>query len=157
MIAKYFPVKKITLLRNFPIASSFLQEKNYASRQNQLVYVGLLSKPRGVVEMLEAHRKVSEKTNLDFVLGGKFAPASLEHELLSIFKVQFKSWLPYDEMIKALYEARIGIIIPHPIERWLARQSTVTFMARELAVGFFLEFPSASPRTVGLRWTVARA
>ena len=118
VIAKYFPANKVTLLRNFPIAGSFQQEKNYLARQNQLVYVGLLSKARGVVEMLEAHRKVSERTNLDFVLGGKFAPASLEHELLSEFKVHYKSWLPYEEMIKALYDARIGIIIPHPIERY---------------------------------------
>lgn len=118
VIARYFAERKVTLLRNFPIRSSFQQEKTYADRENKVVYVGLLSKPRGVVEMLEAHRLASEKLSVEFVLGGKFAPASLEQELLSKYKVRYNHWLPYDEMIAVLYCSKIGIIVPHPIERY---------------------------------------
>lgn len=118
VIAKYFPAKKVTLLRNFPIAHSFKLERKYHEHNDQLVYVGLLSKPRGVVEMLEGYRLASEKIKIDFVLGGKFAPASLEKELLSKYKVEYRSWLPYDEMISALFSSKIGIIVPHPIERY---------------------------------------
>ncbi len=118
VIAGYFPSRKVTLLRNFPIAGSFGVEKNYKDRADRMVYVGLLSRPRGVVEMFEGHRLASEKVPIEFVVGGKFAPAVLEQELLSKYHVIYKSWLPYDEMIAALYASKIGIIVPHPIERY---------------------------------------
>lgn len=118
VIAKYFPARKVTLIRNFPIVASFQREVNHKDRQNNLVYVGLLSKARGVEEMLEGHRRAYEKIPVDFVLGGKFAPAALEQELLGKYKVHYRSWLPYDEMIDALYSSKVGIIVPHPIERY---------------------------------------
>ncbi len=118
VIAKYFPPAKVTLLRNFPIAASFDHERNYQDRQRSLVYVGLLSKARGLVEMLEGHKRAAEKVSVDFVLGGKFAPASLEKELLVKYQVNYRFWLPYDEMIETLYASSIGIIVPHPIERY---------------------------------------
>lgn len=68
--------------------------------------------------MLEGHRLASDHVNIKFVLGGKFAPASLEKELLSRYTVDYRSWLPYDEMIATLYKSSIGIIVPHPIERY---------------------------------------
>ncbi len=118
VIARYFPASKVALIRNFPRKDSFGQEVIYSLRERSMIYVGLLSKPRGVVEMLEGHRIANERTPLRFVLGGKFAPASLENDLLSRYKVDYQSWLPYDEMIRALYAAAIGIIVPHPIERY---------------------------------------
>jgi glycosyltransferase involved in cell wall biosynthesis len=118
IISRYFPPKKVTLVRNFPVAASFKEATDYCSRSNSIVYVGLLSKARGLVEMLEAHRIASEKVRIDFVLGGKFAPASLEAEFLSKYKVQYRSWLPYNEMVNTLFSSKVGIIVPHPIERY---------------------------------------
>ncbi len=118
VISKYFPTKKVTLIRNFPIAGSFTKNIDYHDRKDQLIYVGLLSRPRGVVEMMEAHRLASVQVKVTFVVGGKFAPASLEADLLSKYSVVYRSWLPYDEMITALYESKIGIIVPYPIERY---------------------------------------
>jgi len=118
VIARYFPASKVVLIRNFPRVDSFRQEVAYSSREKSMVYVGLLSKPRGVVEMLEGYRQASAKASVNFVLGGKFAPASLEQELLSRYKVDYRSWLPYEEMIRLLYSSSIGIIVPHPIERY---------------------------------------
>jgi glycosyltransferase involved in cell wall biosynthesis len=118
VIAKYFPKRKVTLLRNFPIAASFANPMGYQTRDNIMVYVGLLSKARGVVEMLESHKKASEQVPIRFVLGGKFAPAVLEQELLPQHSVEYRQWLPYEEMIGVLYKSKIGIIVPHPTERY---------------------------------------
>jgi glycosyltransferase involved in cell wall biosynthesis len=118
IIARYFPAPKVTLVRNFPIAESFLREVPYSGRRDSIVYVGLLSRARGAAEMMEGHRLASAKVKINFIAGGKFAPASLEQELLSRYKVDYKSWLPYDQMISTLYESKIGIIVPHPIERY---------------------------------------
>jgi glycosyltransferase involved in cell wall biosynthesis len=118
VIARYYPSSKVTLIRNFPRADSFKANVSYQLRPGGLVYVGLLSKPRGVTEMLEGHRLASQKVHVRFTLGGKFAPASLEAELLPKYSVDYRSWLPYDEMVKTLYDASIGIIVPHPTERY---------------------------------------
>ncbi|HWA35376.1 MAG TPA: glycosyltransferase family 4 protein [Cyclobacteriaceae bacterium] len=118
VIAKYFPANKVTLIRNFPIASSFTRNVKYQDRSDSLIYVGLLSKPRGVLEMFEGHRLASQRMKVEFIVGGKFAPALLERELLSKYRIQYRSWLPYDDMIDALYQSKIGIIVPHPIERY---------------------------------------
>ncbi len=118
VIAKYFPASRVVLIRNFPRKDSFRREVEYANRDGSLVYVGLLSKPRGVVEMLEGHGLASQKVKVPFILGGKFAPASLEHELLPKYHVDYRAWLPYEEMISVLYRSSIGIIVPNPIERY---------------------------------------
>lgn len=118
VIAKYFPPEKVTLIRNFPRKDSFRDDVPYAQREKSLVYVGLLSKPRGIVEMLEGHRMASQKIDIRFVLGGKFAPAALEQQLLPKYTVDYRAWLPYDEMVTALYTSSVGIIVPHPIERY---------------------------------------
>lgn len=117
VISKYFPSEKVTLLRNFPIVATF-EKKIEREPINRLVYVGLLSRPRGVMEMLEGHRIATELVQVEFVLGGKFAPASLEEECLSKYKVEYRSWLPYEEMVATLMKAKIGIIVPHPIQRY---------------------------------------
>ena len=146
VIGKYFDKKKVTLLRNFPIKYSFQREKGYTDRENNVVYVGLLSKPRGVVEMLEAHRLASEKLAVGFVMGGKFAPPSLEQELLPKYKVQYRSWLAYEEMIEALFSSKIGIIVAHPIERYKTNYPVKMFeyMAAGLPVIASKEGESAS-------------
>jgi glycosyltransferase involved in cell wall biosynthesis len=118
VISKYFPSRKVNLIRNFPIASSFQRDVKEEARKNYLVYVGLLSKARGLEEMLEGHRLAAEQLPVELVLGGKFAPASLEQELLPKYRVQYRSWLSYHEMVELLSISKIGIIVPHPIERY---------------------------------------
>lgn len=68
--------------------------------------------------MLEGHRIAREKVDIKFILGGKFAPATLEQTLLPKYAVDYRAWLPYSEMISTLYKGSIGIIVPHPIERY---------------------------------------
>jgi glycosyltransferase involved in cell wall biosynthesis len=120
VIAKYFPVSKTFLVRNFPIAGVFnpARTKAYADRDNNMVYIGLLSRVRGLKEMLEGHRKASESINLNFLIGGKFAPVNLKEELFDFYKATYLGWVNYETLVNILFNAKIGIIIPHPIERY---------------------------------------
>jgi glycosyltransferase involved in cell wall biosynthesis len=120
VIGKYFPSRKTVLIRNFPIISSF---RNYPSppfhqRERKLVYVGLLSKVRGLIQMVEGAKLASGKISFRFVVGGQFAPPELEREILDSYEVEFLGWVPYDQLVPLLFTARIGIIIPNPIERY---------------------------------------
>lgn len=146
VMAKYFPTRKVTLVRNFPIKGSFTEEIPLGQRTGGLVYVGLLSKPRGVFEMMEGHRLASTRIKIGFTLGGKFAPPSLEKEMLPSHNVRYLSWLSYMEMVRVLYESSIGIIVPHPIARYKTNYPVKLFeyMAAGLPVIASAEGESAS-------------
>lgn len=118
VISKYFPKKKTALIRNFPIVKQF-DEKfvPYDQRNKALIYVGLLSKARGALKMAKAASLAKKKCDFEFQLGGSFSPSELEKEILK-YPVQFLGWLSFDKMIECLMDARAGIIVPSPIERY---------------------------------------
>jgi glycosyltransferase involved in cell wall biosynthesis len=120
VIGKYFPASKTILIRNFPMISSFkdFPLPAYGERDLALVYVGLLSKARGLMEMVEGAKLAGEKTSFEFVLGGQFAPPNMEQEILANFRVRFLGWVTYDKLVPLLFSCRVGIIIPNPIERY---------------------------------------
>ncbi len=118
VIARYFPKRKTVLIRNFPIVKQF-DEKfiPYYERNNTLVYVGLLSKARGILAMASAASLAKQRCNFEFQLGGSFSPSELEKDVLK-YPIQFLGWLSFDKMIDCMMHARAGIIIPQPIERY---------------------------------------
>ena len=120
VIARYFPEKKTRLVRNFPIAETFAgyQAAAYARRSTRLIHIGSLTAVRGLFEMLEAAQKASSKVQFEFLLGGKFSPSTLEQKVVSSYNVNFIGWASYHQMVGLLFDSRVGIIIPHPVERY---------------------------------------
>lgn len=122
VIAHYFPKRKTQLIRNFSKVESFQRLNNvipYGQRKKSVVYIGLLSTPRGLFEMVQGYAAVVKKhPDFEFKLGGKFSPPQLEKEIVDNFHVQFLDWVPYEKLPVILSEARIGIIIPQPNPRY---------------------------------------
>jgi glycosyltransferase involved in cell wall biosynthesis len=120
VIAKYFPAKKTYLVRNFAMVDSFRQHRQtpYMERKLRLSHVGSLTKVRGLFEMLEAWKITSVNIPIEFFLGGKFSPPDLEGKVLSNYQVVFSGWVSYPDLVDLLFDSRVGIIIPHPIERY---------------------------------------
>ena len=120
VIAKYFAPSKTTLIRNFPIAASFKDFPlvDYSNRNRSLVYVGLISKARGIVQMAEGAKLAMLQTPFQFIAGGEFSPASLQPEIVNNYPVDFISWVQYDKLIPLLLNSKIGIIVPNPLERY---------------------------------------
>lgn len=120
VIAKYFPKRKTILLRNFPIADVFRTHEpvSYNKRKLRLIHVGTLTRVRGLFEMLDAAKIASDHTDFEFYLGGKFSPAGLEAKVASAYRVNFTGWVSYTDLVDLLFDSRIGIIIPHPIDRY---------------------------------------
>lgn len=118
VIAKYFPQKKTTLIRNFPILKQF-HEKFIPldQRSKTLIYAGLLSKARGALQMAKAAATAKQKCDFEFQLVGSFSPSELEKVVLK-YPVHFLGWLSFDKMVECMMRAQAGIIIPQPIERY---------------------------------------
>ncbi|MEO5603884.1 MAG: glycosyltransferase [Cyclobacteriaceae bacterium] len=148
VMAKYFPTKKTFLLRNFPIKKSFVPSVNipYGEREKTLIHVGVLSKVRGLFEMLEGFTIATKEVDVYFLLGGQFAPPSLAPEVIPNYPVNFVGWVSYPKLIELLFQSRAGIIIPHPIERYKTNYPVkmFEFMAAGLPVIASREGESAS-------------
>lgn len=138
IIARYFPEKKTFLIRNFPSAASFREHPGmaYASRKPWMTYVGALTEPRGLYEMLEGAKAAEAATPFEFVLGGKFSPPRLEADVLARYQVNFLGWVSYVALVDLLFESRVGIIIPHPNPRYVTNYPVklFEFMAAGLPV-----------------------
>ena len=121
VIAKYYPEKKTVLIRNFSKVETFkrlAEEKPYAARSTKMAYVGLLSKPRGLFEMLEGASLAQQVVPFTFLMGGKFAPLQLKEKVLSAYTIDYVGWVEYDKLPAILCDAKIGIIVPHPNPRY---------------------------------------
>ena len=138
VIAKYFPVSKTILIRNFPVAEPFVKhpENEYINRNMVLVYVGLLSKVRGMIKMAEGASIAKKQIEFEFVIGGSFSPSSLQQEVLDNYPVKFLSWVPFEKLVDLLFESRIGIIVPNPVPRYKTNYPVKLFeyMAASLPV-----------------------
>lgn len=140
VIAHYYPQKKTRLIRNFSKVESFQKQRNlipYQEREKSIIYIGLLSRPRGLLEMVKAYSVVAKKIpDFKFKIGGKFSPQQLEQEILPNYPVQYLGWIPYERLPAVLFEAQIGIIIPEPNPRYTTNYPVKLFeyMAAELPV-----------------------
>jgi glycosyltransferase involved in cell wall biosynthesis len=128
VLYKYYPPEKTILVRNFPPVDKFTDLPiPYEKRNKWLVYIGLLSKPRGIEEMAEGAKLAKKRSSFEFVVGGKFAPPSLKSRYLENNELRFLDWLSLDELVNVLKESQAGIIIPNPIERYLTNYPVKMF------------------------------
>lgn len=128
VLFKYYPPEKTILVRNFPPVDKFTELPiPYEKRNKWLVYIGLLSKPRGIEEMAAGAKLAKKRSTFEFVVGGKFAPPSLKSDYLENNDLKFLDWLSLDELVQVLKESQVGIIIPNPIERYLTNYPVKMF------------------------------
>jgi glycosyltransferase involved in cell wall biosynthesis len=121
VIAPYFPKRKTFLVRNFSSIEPFRNQPHvspYSSRANAIVYVGLLSEPRGLFEMLEGAALAKNRIDFKFLLGGNFSPPSLQEKVLAKYDVEYLGWVQFEHLAKTLHQCKIGIIIPQPNPRY---------------------------------------
>jgi glycosyltransferase involved in cell wall biosynthesis len=121
VIAPYFPKRKTFLVRNFSSIEPFKNQPHvlpYSSRANAIAYVGLLSEPRGLFEMLEGAALAKNRIDFKFLLGGNFSPPLLQEKVLAKYDVEYLGWVQFEHLAKTLHQCKIGIIIPQPNPRY---------------------------------------
>jgi glycosyltransferase involved in cell wall biosynthesis len=119
VIQQYFPKSKTTLVRNFPILSLFPEPTHpYTSRSKNVIYVGLVSKVRGAIEMAMAAKLANEVAKIRMTFVGDFSPSSLRDEVVNNYPVECIQWTETSQLMKLLMDSMAGMIVPHPIERY---------------------------------------
>ncbi|MFC1551241.1 glycosyltransferase family 4 protein [Candidatus Latescibacterota bacterium] len=112
--------KNTVTVHNFPILDEFSGgpgDTGSAQKTGTVAYIGNITRDRGVVEMIKAIGIVNETMNVTLVIGGSFAPRSLEDEVREMPEFEFvdyRGFLPRKDVAEVLSEARAGIVVPQP-------------------------------------------
>ncbi len=115
--ARYEKLKVASVrIENYPIVE--LSDTFERNPQKQIIYLGAMSRIRGLVEAIEAFALVAAKQpDWQLVLVGVARPESFEDELKALARqrgieknVTFVPWVPYEEKERLTSAASIGVI-----------------------------------------------
>ena len=121
IIQRYFPAVKTTLIHNFPIKAPFERAASTApegTRENRAVYIGSITQVRGLNEMLEAVALARQQVEVTLLLAGGFHPATLQQQIADRAEVDYRGWVDLDALVDINFRSKIGLIVPHPVERY---------------------------------------
>lgn len=127
-IAEKFPPAKTIVAQNFPEVglAEEINEKPFAERTHAFIYVGGLSEQQGLKEMLGAFESLPEgETGL---LAGKFKHLEAEARAMPGWsRVTYPGIIGRDEVVAGLRDARVGLVLDHPISNYVEGYSTKMF------------------------------
>lgn len=132
IIADYFPKRKTTLVRNYPMLEEFAgcEDVAYESREPKLGFAGGISEVRGIKELVEALDQLNTSHDVSLRLVGTFYPTTLKTQVEQMpgwKKVDFEGWVDRKGVLNVLSNVRIGVITRHPIDRHLSAFPTKLF------------------------------
>lgn len=133
-IAKRFPAAKTALVQNFPRpAPAAAAPPSYNARPKTVVYVGSITKIRGIVEMVEAFTRPLTPSDARLVIAGSFGTygdPELEKEIRSSAgwqRVEFVGWRSHAQIHELLQNARAGLVVLHPKKSFIESHPTKLF------------------------------
>jgi len=127
-IADRFPPTKTITVQNFP--DFVLKEQvPYRLRNPIVVYIGAISRIRGIDQMIEAIGKVPVGLGARLAIAGPFDSVALEHELqnISLPNVDVLGFHTQIAVTELLGRARIGLVLLHPTPSYLNAQPMKLF------------------------------
>ena len=118
-IARRFLKSRTVLVQNFPKMGELVGDKTtaYKKRPHVAVYVGGISRIRGLEEMVRAVGLLPDKAGVRLVLAGSFSPPELENDVQQLTgwkRVDYLGWQSREGVKKLLSEARVGLVLFHP-------------------------------------------
>ena len=119
-IAERFPSGKTVTIQNFPeFAPQHLAP--YRDRGPVVVYIGAISRIRGIHEMMAAICRVPAGLGARLAIAGPFDSVALERELqsVSVPNVKVLGFQTQVAVAELLGHARIGLVLLHPTPSYL--------------------------------------
>lgn len=117
-IARRFPLDKTVVVQNFPRLQELVRvcDRPYRDRPNRIIYIGGISRARGIMELLDAMVIANEQLPVRLDLAGVFDSTELydvarEHPGWKY--VDYHGWLERDRVMQLLCRARVGVVTLH--------------------------------------------
>lgn len=123
-IGDRFPNKKTVLVQNFPTQNELKINSSlpYSERPLNISYTGVISKNRGIKEMVNAMALLPKSLNAHLILAGKFSPAQLEKDIQQLRawdRIDYIGWQDRRQIATLLGKSRIGLVLLHPKVNYL--------------------------------------
>ena len=117
-ILKRFPKDRTVLVRNFPTKSAMQQLQGgvpVESRPNVVIYAGVLSRVRGISELVRAFES-PQLVDAELFLVGEFNDQGFKNEILGSLprNVHWFGQRSYDEVLKLYKSAKVGALLLYP-------------------------------------------
>jgi len=123
----------VTVIPNYPTISDFplIKSKNNKKTPN-ILYVGSLTKERGIKKMLKAYKIVKEKHEVTLTIVGGFYNNELQswaenYDSKNNLNIKWKGWINYTELAPIFSEANIGLCLLQDSERYMKAIATKIF------------------------------
>ena len=127
--APRFPAATTVVVRNLPDLAEFPAARE-VEREPALMYVGSLTRVRGVFEMVQAMALLPASCPARLWLGGRFAEPDLEAACRAQpgwARVDALGWLDRTQVAERLARARIGVVLLHPTPQHHTSYATKLF------------------------------
>lgn len=128
-IGEKFSADKTRVVNNFPILEEFAAPAciDYRLRPANVVYVGAISRARGIDLMLRGAARSSAQR---FLLAGRFMESGLRERLESQpewKRVDFRGWIDRAALAALLDQARVGLVLLRPEPNYVESQPIKLF------------------------------
>ncbi|MBJ35171.1 MAG: hypothetical protein CMB62_00955 [Euryarchaeota archaeon] len=123
----------VTVIPNYPTILDFpLSKTKKESVKPNILYVGSLTKERGVEKMIKAYKIVKKNVKADLTIVGGFYDKKLEqwaktYDSKNNLNIKWKGWINYTELAPHFSEADIGLCILQDSERYMKAIATKIF------------------------------
>ncbi len=128
--------EKRTIINNYPIIGA--KNINEYNKDDALVYLGGITKIRGVEEVAKAIKIVNDKTNrnLKIKLIGEFSNKDFKEHLLSKYSkvIRFYGWRKREEALNETRKSFLGIVLYLPVQNHMFLRSNKIFEYMEAGI-----------------------
>jgi len=126
-------IKDYKIIYNFPSLAHFPKETSEKFDVFSLVYVGSITKERGLLDMLDALKLLQQQgRKVDLYLAGK--PHLKNQQTLknliaerNLDNVHFLGYVPQPEALKLISRCHLGLAILHPVKNYVSSYPTKIF------------------------------
>ncbi len=128
-ITEKFKCPNMITIKNYPIVEEYQAHvKINDNRKKKIIYVGSISEERGIMDYLDAMKKL--KSDFTLVLVGSFSSIQLKEKCLNHpawREVEYLGFQPMEEVVKLLGECFMGLCVLHPEQNYLTSLPTKGF------------------------------
>jgi glycosyltransferase involved in cell wall biosynthesis len=123
-ITRRFNQRKSVTIKNFPIDGELGRTRtpDHSRRPATCAYIGGMTVLRGVREIIEAISRIPEELDATLCLAGRFRPTGLQREMeeeAGWKRTRFLGWQSREELTALLANARVGLVVLHPLPCFL--------------------------------------
>lgn len=124
--------RRVELVQNFPRTeeSAFPLSTPYRQRRPWVAYLGVVSRARGIFEMVDAMGRLPPPLGARLQLAGLFSPLTIRQQVSRLpgwRAVDVHGVVGHTEAVRLLDSVRVGLVLLHPERNYLVAYATKMF------------------------------